>query len=671
MNRLTLIITLAVSLLLSSSYLPFFEDTTAMAKQMAMLVVSLLGLVLAYKKLVNLSVKEYFKPKSPLLYLGILILAMGWSMLFHPFSIVAMNKLVLVLLTLLLVLILLGLQTSDRKAFIAAVALFSLAILTIWGWVELVLAIDGLTLTHQASYSISASLGHRNLFAQMLWLLMMIALPSLNLFASHKKFIRALFFMAALLSLVILSRSAWLVAFVCLFGLILHLRASKLALSVKQARYLYGAFGVALVLFFITIDGYTGLLHHITSAFDLSDGTMRDRLLLAERSVKIFLEHPIAGVGGGNWPIYQMSFDQAGMLTEAADVVYMRPHNDFLWLFSEYGLMAGFAYLGVFFAGIRQSLFNYKKNRSLQRIAQLLGWLAILITSLNNFPLERPEFMIALAALLALSSEREVVHYKSNGKGLAIAVAALLVVSFVLTGYYALAQHQLFKGLSAPYASSAFDHFEKAKSMSIKMDARALPIEWHVANSYSHQGQKEKANELYEQALIVNPYHPYIFNAIGVYYAELRQVDDAIRYFDLATKNTPKYADAWLNWALLNYSRGNISLGFDQFLRADYQSDNPLYKPLGTRFSIERLKYMLNYYQEPRLSSTFEAIKNTPDWAFSIVVKSRMNNIDFDTQAFIDALYYMLSNCDSDDECDQYWKIKEKYIPNEALNLDQ
>jgi O-antigen ligase len=671
MNRLTLFVTLAVSILLSFSYLPFFEDFTVIAKQMAMLVISLLGLMLAYKKLVNLSVKEYFKPKSPLLYLGFLILAMAWSMLFHPFSVVAMNKLLLILLTLLLVLILLGLQTSDRKAFISAVALFSLTFLTIWGWIELILAIDGMTLSHQASYSISASLGHRNLFAQMLWLLMMIALPSLSLFASHKKYIRALFFLAALLSLLILSRSAWLVAFVCLLGLILHLRASKLALSMKQARYLYGAFGIAVLLFFITIDGWTGLVHHVTSAFDLTDGTMRDRLLLAERSMQMFVAHPFSGVGGGNWPIYQMNFDQSGMLTEAADVVYMRPHNDFLWLFSEFGLLAGLAYVGLFVAGIRQSIFNYKRNRSLQRIAQLLGWLAISVASLNNFPIERPEFMIALAALLALSSEREVAHYKSNGKALVIAVTGFLVLCIAFTGYYAVAQNHLFKGLSNSGNESMLSDLTTAKAMGIKMDARALPLEWHIGNYYAQKKQKDRAKVIYESALLINPYHPYIFNALGTYYAEKRQVDETVRYFNLATKNTPKYPDAWLNIALFNYSRGNISLGFEQFLKADHQTENPLYEPLGTRFSIEHLKYMLNYYPEPQLSRTLEAIKNTPEWAFSIVLKSRLNNVDFETQAFIDACFYMLKNCQSQEECDENWRIKEKYIPNQALNLDQ
>ncbi|MDP4964851.1 MAG: O-antigen ligase family protein [Salibacteraceae bacterium] len=672
MNKASVILAVLVSMLLSFSYLPFFEDPSAVAKQIALVFIAIIGLALGANRLFKSKGLSFVNYNKSFFYLVLFTVILAIQSAIDAWSLASIQKLGLWSLTIANAMILLALEPSKRKSMVASVALFLLGFLTVWGWVELVSVAKGFTISHQASYLVSTSLGHRNLFGQFIWLLMMLALPTLNIYARQKQVIRVLFFSAAVLTLLMLARSAWLIALLCVIGLIWHLKTSKLALSVKQVRMLYGALALAILLFIVSLDGWYSIEHHVLSAFDVSQGTMRDRLLLQQRSWHMFLEQPLFGIGAGNWPVAQMAFDQTGMITESGNIVYMRPHNDFLWVFAEHGFFAGLMYVCLFALGMYHAFKQYRAKKNLQGISVLLGWTALLIASLNNFPQERPEFLLALAALIAIVHDNETAVSEKKKWLPLICVGLLILVAAFSTFRYASAQFHLYKGQQLSMTNNfeeAFNQFEKAKHFGAEMDQKAIPVSWHIGNLFSRLGKVEDAKVQYELAIKINPNHPYIYNALGAMYAQERQSDRASSYFVKATELAPKYADAWLNLALINYSNGRSEKAFDQFLEADFNTMNALYEPLGTRLSIERLNVLKDKFPERKLQSTIVAIKNTPDWAYSVLKKSRINDLDFETQVLIDASFYMLSHCDSEADCKVCQEIKDKYIPNQELNL--
>ncbi|MDP4663428.1 MAG: tetratricopeptide repeat protein, partial [Salibacteraceae bacterium] len=289
-----------------------------------------------------------------------------------------------------------------------------------------------------------------------------------------------------------------------------------------------------------------------------------------------------------------------------------------------------------------------------------------------NFPQERPEFLLALAALIAIVHDNETAVSEKKKWLPLICVGLLILVAAFSTFRYASAQFHLYKGQQLSMTNNfeeAFNQFEKAKHFGAEMDQKAIPVSWHIGNLFSRLGKVEDAKVQYELAIKINPNHPYIYNALGAMYAQERQSDRASSYFVKATELAPKYADAWLNLALINYSNGRSEKAFDQFLEADFNTMNALYEPLGTRLSIERLNVLKDKFPERKLQSTIVAIKNTPDWAYSVLKKSRINDLDFETQVLIDASFYMLSHCDSEADCKVCQEIKDKYIPNQELNL--
>lgn len=670
MKPFSIVVSFLVALLISCSLFPFFEDASAVSKQLALAVVGLFSFIGIF---IRTNQQSDLKIDNSLKIFMVFISALAAITATQDFSLLAIDRLSLwFLLLLVLIWFRLGSETSNR-AFVATSSIFMLVILTVWGWWQLISAMDGFTLSHQRSYEIVASLGHRNLLGQFIWVLILTSIPGIHLFSKFKWAIRVLMFLAALLTLLMLARSAWLIALSSIVGVFIYFKTSKLSMSQKQARLMYAGLGVALILFIFSLDGWYSIQHHFVSAFDFTEGTTRDRLLLAWRSIQMGNEHWLTGAGAGQWPILQMAFDQSGMSTESGEIVYMRPHNDFLWLYAEYGIFVALAYLSIFFIGILNAVRQLKTLRSMSNLAILLTWIALFIASVNNFPLERSEFLLALVALLGISASKtdKKLHFNVNFK---LAFVLVFLASSYGVVYFALAKNQVHKALIS-IEKNEFEkakmHFGEAKRLRLFMDEKALPIDWHLANLSLRQSDAKTALALFNAALKVNPNHPYIYNSIGAILAQDREPEGAKIYFETATQFAPKYADAWLNIALLQYSSGDFDAAFNSFLTAKCSSNLPLYKPLGTRLSVEKMTRLIPDFPERKLWKTIEAIRNTPDWSYQTLVKSCVNKNDFKEQAIIEACYYMFKHCDNETECAEVAAIKEKYIPEIDLNLEE
>lgn len=670
MKPFSLVVSFLVALLISCSLFPFFEDASGVSKQLALALISLFALVGIFIKTQQ---KSELKMDNAFKMLMVFILILTAITSVQEFSIVAIDRLsIWFLLLLIMVWFRLGNETFNR-AFVATSSIFMLAILTAWGCWQLLGAMEGFTLSHQKSYEIVASLGHRNLFGQFIWVLILTSIPGIHLFSKFKWAIRVLMFLAALLTLLMLARSAWLIALSSIVGVFIYFKTSKLSMSQKQARLMYAGLGVALILFIFSLDGWNGIQHHFVSAFDFTEGTTRDRLLLAWRSIQMGNEHWLTGAGAGQWPILQLAFDQAGMTTETGEIVYMRPHNDFLWLYAEYGILTALAYLSIFLVGILNSVRQLKDLRSMGNLAILLTWIALFIASVNNFPFERSEFLLALAAMLGISVSKAKKKFHFNFNLKLSMVLVFLAASYGVV-YFTWAKNQVFNALISVEKNELIEakkHFEEAKRLRLFMDEKALPIDWHLANLSLKQSDAKFALSHFFEAQKINPNHPFIQNSIGAMLADQGKIDDAMEYFIKATANTPKYPEAWLNIALLQYNQGNSQLALRSFLNAKCKSDLPLYKPLGTRLGVEKMTQLIHEFPERKLWKTIEAIRNTPDWSYQTLVKSCVNQNDFKEQAIIEACYYMFKHCDNETECAEVAAIKEKYIPEIDLNLEE
>ena len=68
----------------------------------------------------------------------------------------------------------------------------------------------------------------------------------------------------------------------------------------------------------------------------------------------------------------------------------------------------------------------------------------------------------------------------------------------------------------------------------------------------------DKAVSYYQRAISLQPKNPEYYTYLGnVYYRGLNNPEEAIKYYQAATTNGPKYGYGWLNLALANITLGN------------------------------------------------------------------------------------------------------------------
>ena len=207
---------------------------------------------------------------------------------------------------------------------------------------EQILSIDDIWHRNRAFDRISGSMGHKNLLASIQFLM----LPSLiYLVIKSRTYMRFL----ALLSLLLVAFLFFQTQSRALFGAIIISFIAFFFISKFSFKGMY-RFIISIMLFLLLGIGLvysTGRLDsfkkEITKTIDFSSS---QRFSLYNSSLKLIFDNPILGVGPGNWKIniweYNLYFNTFG------DSFAQRPHNDFFWVFSEGGFLAGLSYLLMF-----------------------------------------------------------------------------------------------------------------------------------------------------------------------------------------------------------------------------------------------------------------------------------------------------------------------------------
>jgi O-antigen ligase len=149
---------------------------------------------------------------------------------------------------------------------------------------------------------------------------------------------------------------------------------------------------------------YSGVLQILEEGFDAHSTALRTRLGLWRRTLQMVREHPIVGIGAGNWPVVFPRFAEPGAGRDGVLSATLAPreaHNDLLERTAETGFL-GLAALVLLSAGAASAVRRRLQSRSEETrfcAASAGGALVALVAlSLTSFPLEMPA-TIAFAGL--------------------------------------------------------------------------------------------------------------------------------------------------------------------------------------------------------------------------------------------------------------------------------
>jgi len=124
----------------------------------------------------------------------------------------------------------------------------------------------------------------------------------------------------------------------------------------KQSRRVWGSFlGVSLIAFAVLVQMVFSPQFQTRAALAIAEEGEAVRLILWQEALHIVLDAPISGAGGGS---FAAEFEQSER--QSLEKLPMTPHNDYLLILSEYGLLGGVLFLVPVVWVVRRSIRHWR-----------------------------------------------------------------------------------------------------------------------------------------------------------------------------------------------------------------------------------------------------------------------------------------------------------------------
>jgi len=297
----------------------------------------------------------------------------------------------------------------------------------------------------------------------------------------------------------------------------------------------------------------------VLDALDPGSPVARTRLGLWRRTLAVYRDHPLAGVGPGNFgvmfPLHaEPSAAADGVMS--ATMVPRRPHNELLERLAETGPLGLAAFAALFGAGLWAAIAAARATRGKSAAddgvadvdaasAAAGGLAACLGCGLTAFPLAMPGtallFGVSLGVLDALAPAAAAVPARTTrtwARAVAAPLAAVLVLGSgwlaggVLASSWwrgraraALAKHEGDERANAATALGALERAARAP----RLDQVRFDIALRTAQVALRLGRGEPALQAADRALAIEPYSPHAWAARATAHLALRDEAQAAR----------------------------------------------------------------------------------------------------------------------------------------------
>ncbi|MCB9361144.1 MAG: O-antigen ligase family protein [Flavobacteriales bacterium] len=557
--------------------------------------------------------------------------------------------------------------------------------------------------THLSTYFIDATFANRNLFAEILLLTLPFVIYGVLKFKGAIK-ISSIFSLLSSLFLItsMLTRAVWLglvvasIVTVFLF-LLIRLKQKKVSVKVnfKQITILLVLipFSILIAVFFYSrFDTGDTFKKQIGAISNVNYGGAKERIELWKKSQDIINENPIVGIGLASWKIEVLKFRVDGTKQEDAATFYQYPHNDFVMVATENGIIGLILYLLLFITILYYIIFILKHTEPSVHLfyyLMFLGVVSFCVISFFSFPKERIEQNIFLAFMFAptvikyhsirLELQQNVSINQKNVFYIGIAINILLVIFSIFLGIKRLqSDTHVLKVLNAKINSNwqkVIKETNKAISPFYSMDPMSTPLEWYRGTANFNLGKNNEAVLDFEKAISINPYHIHVLNNLGTCYELKNDHKKAIEYYHKALAINPNYEDVILNLSASYFNARMIDSSYQMIRRCSvnditerHASSLKVIVPLKFKsiksaiakskipkelliqqkgWRYRKLKFpnandndFSNIYKQT-VSLKIDNILADIDWMIKLHLKSVKNEISLEEQVFIDADYIL------------------------------
>lgn len=268
------------------------------------------------------------------------------------------------------------------------------------------------------------------------------------------------------------------------------------------------------------------------------NNNIHERIALSKLTCKMIAEKPIAGWGLSNWKVFAPAH---GQVTFSPFIRLQNPHNDYLLVWSEAGVLSLLLYTLILWVPIRQSYKLLSKGRRETKIMALAALISLIVFSILSFfgsPRERPVTQLMLGLILTIVTfltryEAPETFQKQSGyyKPSLYILGLLSVLTCFLAAIRLKAEvglQQAFKDKEQMQWRQVVSDLKQSETRWFARDYMGTPIDWYQAQAFLQLGDTINAMSHYKKALLKNPYHMQALNDLGACYAAKSNYREAV-----------------------------------------------------------------------------------------------------------------------------------------------
>ncbi len=372
-------------------------------------------------------------------------------------------------------------------------------------------------------YKVEGAQSHKNLFSLSLFMLTPWIGYGIFRFKGAWRMITSVSLALTLLIIVLLqTRAVWLgimVAVPVALFFYLFFRLKRLIYRIVLTTAGILILTAASILFTMFASGQIHSENqYIRQLASIADPTSRhnmQRIKTWSLTLEMIRDHPVTGVGAGNWQIVSPWY-YPGKFNDKDELNWIRPHNDYLWVFAEKGILGILLFLTIFFLTgyyLVKTVLRGTPNDRILALALLWGLTGYMVASFFDFPYERPWHM----AMLGLTLAGAIALRKKYIPGKPPSFAARwfmipLLLSFLIVSVYGIAvtRQEAAVRKSLDYSLTGnwpqmLKYGEEARSMFRNLDPWANPIQSYIGKGFEETNRIPEAIRAYEAAHIDNP----------------------------------------------------------------------------------------------------------------------------------------------------------------------
>lgn len=486
---------------------------------------------------------------------------------------------------------------------------------------------------------LSATFGNKNLYASA----MLFSLPFALLNAREKGFWRGLSLLAVVIApclIFYLEARATLLAllvFTLIYCVAMFTKFKTLDPFPKATRIIAAMMALVIIGAGVTLATKPKLLENFTDT-----ATLNERKALWSNTIQMIQDNPITGVGAGNWKFNNPNYGLYDFESKASRGLekFQRPHNDFLWVFSERGALGIIVYIMLFVFALMQArkLMGEDSDDPVLYLVLFATICAYIVNALFDFPSERIEHQLILMSVLALLVVGNRKGETKNRKApvlmtasLPIALCAIIFSLLVCHGRYQGEYHTL-KMIDAKNRANwplVVNEVDNAMNAFYRVDASATPMLWYKGLGYYAQGNTKEALNIFDQAHSDAPYDIHVLTNIAACQAALGDQENAIEYFRQATRIAPDYVKPRLNLAMIHQQRGEKKEAYEIIAPLPYAEKNKNYMDVVPSVLKQYSDEYLAAMQDQDLAQRILSRIDTPRKMVDEYALSKKQNLEF------------------------------------------